>query len=195
MPSEITTFEQYLSRVKRMLITDLKKAYPDAEIEKDDAVWDALTKIYEYCDGEKFVFILDEWDFIYHQKFVSQEEKDAFTKFLSVLLKDQPYVEMVYMTGILPISKYSSGSELNMFFEFSMATMEKYSEYFGFTDEEVDALYQRYIRLEDKPKVSRDDLRLWYNGYQTMSGRRLYNPRSVKKLKYPPPGGHTYRPI
>ena len=52
MPSEITTFEQYLSRVKRMLITDLKKAYPDAEIEKDDAVWDALTKIYEYCDGE-----------------------------------------------------------------------------------------------------------------------------------------------
>ena len=62
MPSEITTFEQYLSRVKRMLITDLKKAYPDAEIEKDDAVWDALTKIYEYCDGEKFVFILDERD-------------------------------------------------------------------------------------------------------------------------------------
>lgn len=123
-----------------MLITDLKKAYPEAEIEKDDAVWDALTKIYEYCDGEKFVFILDEWDFIYHQKFVSQEEKDAFTKFLSVLLKDQPYVEIVYMTGILPISRYSSGSELNMFFEFSMATMEKYSEYFGFTDEEVDAI-------------------------------------------------------
>lgn len=179
MPRNCESFRQYITRIEDGLLTDLGKAYPEAEIEKDDAVWDALTKIYEYCDSEKFIFILDEWDFIYHQKFVSQEEKDAFTKFLSVLLKDQPYVEMVYMTGILPISKYSSGSELNMFFEFSMATMEKYSEYFGFTDEEVDALYQRYIRLEDKPKVSRDDLRLWYNGYQTMSGRRLYNPRSV----------------
>lgn len=179
MPRNCESFRQYITRIEDGLLTDLGKAYPEAEIEKDDAVWDALTKIYEYCDSEKFIFILDEWDFIYHQKFVSQEERDAFTKFLSVLLKDQPYVEMVYMTGILPISKYSSGSELNMFFEFSMATMEKYSEYFGFTDEEVDALYQRYIRLEDKPKVSRDDLRLWYNGYQTMSGRRLYNPRSV----------------
>lgn len=179
MPDEITNFERYLSRVKRLLITDLKKAYPDAAIENDDSAWDALTKVYEYCDGEKFVFILDEWDYIYHQKFVSQENKDKFTKFLSTLLKDQPYVEMVYMTGILPISKYSSGSELNMFFEFTMATMEKYSEYFGFTEEEVDELYQRYIKLEDNPKVSRSGLRLWYNGYQTMSGKRLYNPRSV----------------
>lgn len=179
MPDGITSFEQYISRVTRLLLTDLKKAYPDAAIENDDAVWDALTKIYEYCDDETFVFILDEWDYIYHQKFVSQEDKDAFTRFLSILLKDQPYVEMAYMTGILPISKYSSGSELNMFFEFSMATMEKYSEYFGFTDGEVDALYQRYIKLEDNPKVSRGDLRLWYNGYQTMSGIRLYNPRSV----------------
>ena len=179
LPNEITTFEQYISRIKRLLMDDLLMEYQNVRIREDDSIWDALTKIYEYCDGEKFVFILDEWDFIYHQKFASQEDKDAFTKFLSTLLKDQPYVEMAYMTGILPISKYSSGSELNMFFEFSMATMEKYSEYFGFTDEEVDALYQRYIKLEEDPKVSRNDLRLWYNGYQTKSGRRLYNPRSV----------------
>lgn len=179
LPNEITTFEQYISRIKRLLMDDLLMEYQNVRIREDDSIWDALTKIYEYCDGEKFVFILDEWDFIYHQKFVSQEDKDAYTKFLSALLKDQPYVEMAYMTGILPISKYSSGSELNMFFEFSMTTMEKYSEYFGFTDEEVDALYQRYIKLEENPKVSRNDLRLWYNGYQTKSGRRLYNPRSV----------------
>jgi hypothetical protein len=37
---------------------------------------------------------------------------------------------MAYMTGILPIAKYSSGSELNMFFEYSMATRAKFSEYF-----------------------------------------------------------------
>ena len=131
MPRNCGSYKQYITRIEDGLLADLGKTYPDAAVKKDDSIWDALTKIYEYCDGEKFVFILDEWDFIYHQKFVSQEDKDAFTKFLSTLLKDQPYVEMAYMTGILPISKYSSGSELNMFFEFSMVTMEKYSEYFG----------------------------------------------------------------
>lgn len=39
---------------------------------------------------------------------------------------------MTYMTGILPIAKYSDGSELNMFDEYDMACKEKYSEYFGF---------------------------------------------------------------
>ena len=103
----------------------------------------------------------------------------AYTKFLSILLNDQPYVELAYMTGILPIAKYSSGSELNMFYEYTMATKKKYSEYFGFTNEEVDDLYQRYMRLEQSPKVSRSGLKLWYDGYQTMSGKPLYNPRSV----------------
>lgn len=83
------------------------------------------------------------------------------------------------MTGILPIVKYSGGSELNMFFEFSMASREKYSGYFGFSDEEVDDLYQRYLKLEKAPAITRDGLRIWYDGYQTMSGKRLYNPRSV----------------
>lgn len=179
MPNNCQSYDQYISRIEKRLTIDLMKAYPDAEIEKEDDVWDALTKTIEYGSGDKFIFVLDEWDYIYHQKFVTEEDKEAFTKFLSILLKDQPYVELVYMTGILPISKYSSGSELNMFFEFTMAAKEKFSEYFGFSDEEVDGLYQRYLELEPDPKVTREELRLWYNGYQTMSGKRLYNPRSV----------------
>lgn len=66
-----------------------------------------------------------------------------------------------------------------MFFEFSMAGREKFSEYFGFTDEEVDELYDRYQKIESELKVSREGLRLWYDGYQTLTGIRLYNPRSV----------------
>lgn len=79
---------------------------------------------------------------------MTDADKTAYTKFLSNLLKDKAYVEMAYMTGILPIAKYSSGSELNMFFEYSMATRAKFSEYFGFTDDEVDLLYQRYLQIE-----------------------------------------------
>ena len=88
-------------------------------------------------------------------------------------------MSMSYMTGILPISKYSSGSELNMFMEFKMTSMEMFGAYFGFTDEAVDVLYDKYLHLCKDPQVSRDGLREWYDGYFTASGRRLYNPRSV----------------
>lgn len=179
MPKGCKSYDQYIARFEKGLLTDLRKAYPDAEIEKEDAVWDALKKIHEYCDGEKFIFVLDEWDCIFHKRFVMDEDKAAYIDFLSNLLKDKAYVEMAYMTGILPIAKYSSGSELNMFFEYSMATRVKYSEYFGFTDEEVDVLYQRYLEAETNPAVTREGLELWYDGYQTAGGQKLYNPRSV----------------
>ena len=123
--------------------------------------------------------MFDEWDYIYHQDFATNADKESFTKFLSNLLKDKAYVEMAYMTGILPITRYSSGSEFNMFFEFSMATMAKYSEYFDFTDEEVDVLHQKYIECQTEPKVTRAGRELWYDGYQTASGRRLYNTHFV----------------
>ena len=179
MPDEVATYAQYIGRIKTMLLDDLMITYPSAKIRETDAVWDALTKVYEYCNGEKFIFVLDEWDYIYHQEFVTEADKESFTKFLSNLLKDKAYVEMAYMTGILPIAKYSSGSELNMFFEYSMAARVKYSEYFGFTDEEVDALYQRYLETESDPRVTREGLEIWYDGYQTAGGKKLYNPRSV----------------
>ncbi len=179
LPRDCTTYQQYINRIQTRLIRDLMKAYPDAAIETDDAVWDALQSIFEYCGGERFIFVLDEWDYIFHRDFVTDRDKEAYIDFLSNLLKDKPYVEMAYMTGILPIAKYSSGSELNMFFEFSMASSEKYSSYFGFTDEEVEALYERYLNIEKEPRISRSELKLWYDGYETMSGKRLYNPRSV----------------
>lgn len=173
------SYEQYISRIETGLLQDLRIAYPDAMVTDDDSAWFALTKVYEYCGQERFIFILDEWDYIYHQSFMTDADRAAYTRFLSNLLKDKAYVEMAYMTGILPIAKYSTGSELNMFFEFSMATTTAYSQYFGFTDPEVDDLFQLYLQRELHPKVTREGLELWYDGYQTAGGYKLYNPRSV----------------
>lgn len=124
MPDEVNTYTQYISRIKNLLLDDLTMTYPNVKIRETDAAWDALTKVYEYCGGERFIFVLDEWDYIYHQDFATDKDKTSFTKFLSNLLKDNAYVEMAYMTGILPIAKYSSGSELNMFCEYTMVTEE-----------------------------------------------------------------------
>ena len=180
MPLNCNSYDNYINRFVKGLHLDLRKAYPDAEIDQDDDIWDALNKIYVYCGGEKFIFILDEWDYIYHQNFATTADRENFTKFLSNLLKDKAYVEMAYMTGILPIAKYSSGSELNMFCEYTMATEEKFSEYFGFTDNEVDDLYDRYLKMDiPEHNVKREGLRDWYDGYHTKTGERVYNPRSV----------------
>lgn len=104
---------------------------------------------------------------------------EKYLEFLNNLLKGKPYVRLAYMTGILPIAKYSSGSELNMFSEYTLATKEKFCDCFGFTEAEVDRLYERYQKNTAAPCISREGLRLWYDGYQTLTGRRIYNPRSV----------------
>lgn len=178
VPQNCSDYLSYIERIHKKLKNDLKREFPSVEMTEDDAVWDILSAIYETEDA-RFIFVLDEWDYIFHRSFVTNNDKAAYVEFLSNLLKGKAYVELAYMTGILPIAKYSSGSELNMFFEYTMATKEKYSEYFGFTDSEVDELYQRYLAITPVPRITRKDLRYWYDGYQTVSGKRLYNPRSV----------------
>lgn len=179
MPGGCQTYEQYISRIQKRLLADLTRAYPDACIDEKDALWDAFNNIYELEEEVKFIFVLDEWDFIFHRSFVTEQDKKEYITFLSSLLKDQPYVELAYMTGILPIAKYHSGSELNMFFEYTMTSEEKYCAYFGFSEAEVDELYETYLERTAHPNVTREGLRTWYNGYHTMSGGRVYNPRSV----------------
>lgn len=179
MPNECRTYRQYISRIEKRLLADLTRKFPSACIEDVDSLWDALNNIYELEEEIKFIFVLDEWDYIFHKDFVTDKDKEEYLGFLSNLLKDQPYVELAYMTGILPIAKYSSGSELNMFLEYTMAAERKYCDYFGFTEAEVDCLYDRYRNITDDRNITREGLRLWYNGYHTVSGERLYNPRSV----------------
>ena len=116
--------------------------------------------MYAENDTAQFVFVLDEWDFIFHQSFITENDKREYLMFLRNLLKDRPYVLLAYMTGILPIAKYSSGSELNMFSEFTLATEERFSEYFGFTEEEVDTLFARYQKKNEKSThVTREGLK------------------------------------
>ena len=180
LPRNCNSYKQYIERIEETLIKDLKKEYPDMPIDDQNAVWDTLLEIYAEKQDINIVVVFDEWDFIFHQKFVTEDDKLSYLQFLRNLLKDRPYIALVYMTGILPIAKYSSGSELNMFAEFTMTTEQRFSEYFGFTDEEVDGLYLRYIENCASTKmVTRDDLREWYDGYHTRKGERLYNPRSI----------------
>ena len=121
--------------------------------------------------NESFIFIIDEWDYIFNNNLFSEKDRENFLQFLKDLLKDKPYVELAYMTGVLPIAKYSSGSALNMFDEYSMTNQRELAEFTGFTEQEVQELCPAYDMPYEKMKQ-------WYDGYD-LKGIQIYNPRSV----------------
>ena len=181
MPENCSSYEEYISRISISLKKDIVQEYSKiSEIKPDTnrAVWDILQEIFERTK-HKFIFVIDEWDAVFHKSFITKEDKKNYLEFLRNLLKGQAYVELAYMTGVLLIAKYSSGSELNMFMEFDMAKAERFGEYFGFMDSEVDILYERYLEAIRRPAIARRDLNVWYDGYWTAAGDRIYNPRSV----------------
>ena len=131
----------------------------------------ALRKIYVKT-GNQFVFLIDEWDCVMRERQQSEELQKQYLDFLRNLLKDQPYVALAYMTGILPVKKYGEHSALNMFWEYSMTDQKALEEYTGFTDNEVKMLCQQY-------KMDFAETSSWYDGYIFTKFQHIYNPRSV----------------
>jgi len=169
IPDEMDTYEDYISNIQKDLSREIKKSFNTAELIEEDSLYKMLIKT-----EKKFIFIFDEWDYIFNNNLFEEHQND-FLEFLRNLLKDQPYVALAYMTGVLPIKKYSSGSALNMFDEFTFLKDRQYAEYFGFTDEEVIYL------CKQNNKINYKNLESWYNGYLTAEGIKVYNPRSVVK--------------
>mgnify|MGYP000591640730 CR=1 FL=1 len=48
---------------------------------------------------------MDEWDAVFHMSFITERDRENFLLFLKLLLKGKSYVELAYMTGVLPIDK------------------------------------------------------------------------------------------
>ena len=81
------------------------------------------------------------------------------------------YIQLAYITGILPIKKEKTQSALNNFDEFTMLSAGAFASYIGFTDDEVKALCKNYNK--DFEKVKR-----WYDGY-ILEEYQVYNPKAV----------------
>lgn len=167
LPENGNTYENYINLIKDTLRDDLMEAYPAFRDKSFRKISDMLT-----ATNDEFIFIIDEWDYIFSHNLYTENQAD-FLEFLRDLLKDRPYVALAYMTGVLPIKRYSTGSALNMFKEYTMLNDPSFEKYFGFTEEEVAALcrQQTILTLEDVSE--------WYDGYQTRDGSSIYNPSSV----------------
>lgn len=150
---------------------------------------DMLTAYYgKGCDSEEMfssLAISKSPDFKKHlnqyvlirDEVMNQTVQDEYINFLRGMFKgSEPtkYIQLAYLTGILPIKKIKTQSALNNFDEFTMIDAGRLAPYIGFTEEEVRNLCQRYGR--DFEQVKR-----WYDGY-ILEGYQVYNPVAVVKL-------------
>ncbi|WP_374141645.1 AAA family ATPase [Leptotrichia hongkongensis] len=135
-----------------------------------------LTKyLYDYYGKKKVVVLIDEYDTPIIQSYQAGYYKKAisfFKRFYGEALKDNEYLQFGIMTGILRIAKEGIFSGLNNL-KVNTIFGEKYSEFFGLTENEVIKAV-KYYELE----YELEEVKKWYNGYQ-FGDTEIYNPWSI----------------
>ena len=168
--SEVVTF------IAGSVLDELRGLYPDILSEEIISLPDGLSRVKEKT-GQKFIIIIDEWDVLIRDESANQKIQDDYINFLRGLFKGtEPtkYIQLAYLTGILPIKKLKTQSALNNFRQYSMLSPGPLASYIGFTEEEVKELCIRY--RQDYEEVKR-----WYDGYK-LGKYHIYNPNAVVSL-------------
>ena len=75
MPDRCDCFDDYLDWVKFCLKTDMKEAF-NAEGQVNEPIQEIVKKT-----EKKFIFLLDEWDSIFYEDFMSESDKKSYLKF------------------------------------------------------------------------------------------------------------------
>ena len=169
--SQTTSITEMLALLQTTIIEELIEDYPDVRYKNKEAFIPVMKDVHKGTN-RPFVILIDEWDCLFREYKEDVEAQKKYLDFLRLWLKDQAYVGLAYITGILPIKKYGSHSALNVFSEYSMIDPRQFLGYFGFNDEEMKSLTAEY-------GVDFDEMRKWYNGYFMDLGRPIYNPKSV----------------
>ncbi len=91
--------------LRQEVVEELCEEYGEIIKRQDIGLAAALRKIYVRT-GRQFVVLLDEWDCVMREQQESEVLQKQYLDFLRNLLKDQPYIALAYMTGILPVKKY-----------------------------------------------------------------------------------------
>ena len=134
-----------------------------------------LSKILTQYYNTKTVILLDEYDtpiISAYENGYYEEAISFFRTFYSAALKDNEYLQIGIMTGILRVAKEGIFSGLNNLTVYSILD-EKYSSYFGLTEEEVEQAL-KYYHME----YNIQEVKEWYDGY-LFGNTEIYNPWSI----------------
>lgn len=165
--------EQVVPYISERTIAELKEYYPDTLPEETKSLPEALSQI-NALTGKKFIVIIDEWDVLIRDEAANTKAQEDYINFLRGMFKGtEPtkYIQLAYLTGILPIKKEKTQSALNNFDEFTMLSASRLAPYIGFTEDEVRKLAEEYHQ-------DFDEVKRWYDGY-LLKDYQVYNPRAV----------------
>ena len=173
--------------IQNEIISELKKCFSDIDYSETTDLMGVLSAIHNE-KGEKFFFIIDEWDAICREfperrkmkgdaSCVAPTILDEYVMLLRRLFKTQDSNRVfagAYLTGILPIKKYNTESALNNFREYSMINPGRMANVLGFTHDEVKELCHSFDM--DIKKMEQ-----WYDGYRIGRASHIFNPYSVMR--------------
>ena len=171
--SSCADIKSIISYITKSVLEELKEYYPEVLPNEVLTLADALSRI-RNSTGQKFIVIIDEWDILIRDEATNKAVQEEYIYFLRGLFKGtEPtkYIQLAYLTGILPIKKEKTQSALNNFDEFTMVSAGTLAPFIGFTEEEVRQLCERY-------HMSFEQTKQWYDGYN-INGISIYNPKSV----------------
>ena len=168
--------EKIVSYISEQTISELKEYYPHILPEKIRSLPESLSRI-NAATGTKFIVIIDEWDVLIRDEASDVRTQEEYINFLRAMFKGtEPtkYIQLAYLTGILPVKKEKTQSALNNFKDYSMLHAGPIAPYVGFTEAEVQKLCEEYGHEFEKVKR-------WYDGYQ-IGTYHVYNPNAVVNL-------------
>ena len=166
--------------VKEKLSTRKKKKFDSILMEEANlANWknslaDLSNYLYDFY-GKKVIVLIDEYDQPIINSYIEgyyDETIDFFKSLYGAVLKDNEYLEMGVMTGILRVAKENIFSGLNNIKVHSILN-ERFTEYFGVLENEVETALKDFGLEYDL-----SDVQKWYNGY-LFGETKVYNPWSI----------------
>ena len=168
-------FEFLREKLNKKDLSDFDKVWLDEEgADWENSLKNLLRYLYEY-HNKKVVVLIDEYDTPIvsgYNNGYKKEVLDLYRSLYSTVLKSNAHLQFSVMTGILRIAKEGIFSGLNNL-KVNSIFSEKYSEYYGMTEEEVlEGL--KYYNLE----YEINDVKDWYDGYQ-FGKIEVYNPWSI----------------
>jgi hypothetical protein len=137
----------------------------------------------------KVVILIDEYDkpLIDYLEFNDIEQAKTNQTILGLFyggLKDSdPFIRLLFITGISKFTKVSLFSKLNNLTD--LTVNPQFATLTGYTKEEVEHYFEDYIQdalttLTDYNRAELlDEMRIWYNGYSWDGKTRMYNPYDV----------------
>ena len=145
------------------------------ELENLKEILKFLTKILYEKYNKKVVILIDEYDSPLVSAYTNgyyEKVKNFFKTFYSTVLKDNTYLQMGILTGIIRVIKAGIFSDLNNLRTYTILS-DDYTDIYGLTEEEVEKSLKDYGIEAEISKVKD-----WYDGYK-FGDSEVYNPWSI----------------